>query len=154
MGRPPKNKYQGVRGLRLNIGCGNKRTEGAVNIDRQGSDLDLDLEDACFPFDDGSVDYVQSDHCLEHIRNLIPLINEIHRVMAPNAEARIRVPVLPNLEAFQDPTHVRFFTDRTFNYWLSGDFLFEEVGKGYGIKPFSRMIQRAEGFELVVRMWK
>lgn len=157
MGRPPKVKPEGKKfgdNLRLNIGCGNHKTEGAVNIDRSGSDLDMDLEKASFPFSDASIEYVQADHVLEHIHNLLPLMNEIHRVMKPGAEMRIRVPVFPTEQAFQDPTHCRYFTGSTMRYWLLGDFLHDEVGKNYGIKPFSRMIQHTEGFELVVRLWK
>lgn len=159
MGRPKGSKNETKEktwgdNLRLNIGCGGKKVEGAVNIDRACSDLDMDLEKADFPFPDASVEYVQADHVLEHIHNLLPLMNEIHRVMKPGAELRVRVPIFPTEQAFQDPTHCRYFTGATFRYWMTGDFLFEECGKNYGIKPFSRMIQHTEGFELVARLWK
>lgn len=150
------NPYSGMKGLKLNLGCGDKLMQGYINIDlidKAGIEK-IDLEDARLPMDDESVNEVVSGQCFEHIRNFIPLMNEIHRVLENGGTLIMEVPNAAFLEAFQDPTHVRFFTENTMQYWLKGSFLYEDVGKNYGIKPFSWMIQNKNGWILKMVMKK
>lgn len=141
---------------KVHLGCGSKLMSGYVNmdiIDAPGI-TKVDLEEASLPFADGTVTEVICNHVLEHIHNLLPLMNEIHRVLVPNGEVKISVPVYPNVECFQDPTHVRFFTDRTFCYWHGPDFYHQACGESYGIKPFSRIMQNVSGTCLNVSLRK
>lgn len=141
--------------LKLNLGCGPHKLEGYVNIDiHPSADLQLDLEAARLPYEDESVDIIYSSHVFEHIKNLIPLMNECHRVMKPGSIINIAVPHVPWLEAFSDPTHVRFFTTETWRYWLKDDFMHEGVGVGYGILPFSQMKQSTKDFNLITQLVK
>lgn len=141
--------------MKLNIGCGNKKLEGYINIDKQPSaDVCLDLEGAILPYGNNSIDIILASHVFEHIQNLIPLVNECHRVLKPGGVLNIAVPNVEFLEAFQDPTHIRFFTEATWRYWLKDDFYFEECGKGYGILPFSKMAQAKQGFQLTTQLTK
>jgi SAM-dependent methyltransferase len=48
---------------------------------------------AKIPFDDASMDAVVSMSVLEHIRDLAPFVDEIHRVLKPGGRAVIGVPV-------------------------------------------------------------
>ena len=82
----------------------------------QQVDVIRDLEDADLPFDDNSVDFVLCSHILEHIRNYIPLMKEIHRVLKPGGILHIRVPEFPCAAAIADPTHVRYFCPESFTY--------------------------------------
>jgi SAM-dependent methyltransferase len=93
-------------------------------------------------------------HVLEHIHNLIPLMNELHRVLKKNGLFQIRTPLYPHPQAFQDPTHVRCFTGETFKYFHSPDFLWQHCGSTYGIIPFDQLNQHSENSELVANFRK
>lgn len=141
--------------MKLNIGCGKKKIEGYINIDCQDSaDVVLDLEKAVLPYDDNSVDLILASHVFEHIHNLIPLVNECYRVLKSGGVLNVAVPNVAFMEAFQDPTHCRFFTEFTWRYWIKDDFYFEECGKGYGITPFTAMAQSLQDFQMITQLTK
>jgi len=69
--------------LKIDLGCGPNPKPGYVGVDKvagPGVQHVLDLEEAQLPFPDNSVSAVNADQLLEHINNLIPLMNEIYRV--------------------------------------------------------------------------
>jgi SAM-dependent methyltransferase len=105
--------------LKVNLGCGRVVRKGFVGIDMYdfGQKYVMDFETDPLPFADSTVDHMVASHVLEHIHNLIPLMNEIWRVLKPGAELAVAVPVFPHEEAFQDPTHVRYFVPKTFLYF-------------------------------------
>lgn len=147
----------GAEEMKINIGCGNKVLPGYVNIDRVKTAEDVlivDLETASLPFEDASIEEVYADNVLEHIQNFIPLMNEIHRVLTVGGVLKVVVPVLPHLEAFQDPTHVRFFTPNSFEYFTETSYLWKDVGKNYGIVPFRFNTQKESGFLLAAGLMK
>lgn len=111
----------------LDLGCGRRalNREGyfTVGIDKypdKGVSIIVDLEAGKLPFRDNSIDHVYSCHALEHISNLIPLMNEVWRVLKPQCLLEVRVPYYKSIGAFSDPTHKRFFTEKTFNYFCEG----------------------------------
>ncbi len=152
----PESKFKGQNGLKLHLGCGTFIKPGYINIDRKDTDqvVGVDLEKAELPFDDESVTEIVSDQVFEHIVNFNDLMDEMHRVLVPRGQLTCSVPHASYAEAFQDPTHVKFFTDRTFLYWLKGDPLFEIYGKNYGFKGWGRLVQRMNGWCLNVSMRK
>lgn len=128
---------------KLHLGCGNNIKPGYENLDINDGNISnkevvhCDLEEGKLPYPDNSCIEVEAIHLLEHIVNLGPLMNEVNRVLKPGGYFNVEVPVYPYPEAFQDPTHVRFFTENTFLYFVKGQGLFEGYGKIYGYKPFS-----------------
>ena len=109
--------------MKLNLGCGSKIIEGFVNIDMhkaEGVDLTYDLErsrDVPLPFECNSVSVVYLSHVLEHLKNFFPLMEEIYRVCQTQAVVVVRVPAFNSDEAWIDPTHVRPWHPRSFNYF-------------------------------------
>jgi len=104
---------------KLNLGCGLDYREGWVNIDNNRkikADVYSDLE-KILPFKDDFFDYVYADNVLEHITNFIPLMGELKRICKNGAIIDIKVPHATCLNAFQDPTHIRFFNYGTFTYF-------------------------------------
>jgi SAM-dependent methyltransferase len=117
--------------MKLNLGCGLDRRAGYVNCDispKVNPDRIVDLEKK-LPFRDNSVDEINLSHVLEHVRNLVPLMHELRRICKNGAKIHIRVPFYSSWSQFTDPTHVRFFTPRTFDYFQKGK-LSHEVGAG------------------------
>lgn len=84
-----------------------------------GVDIVADLDDCAskpLPLDEGSIDEFLLSHVLEHIRNVLPMMQELHRVAAPNARMTVRVPYGSSDDAFEDPTHVRQVFVGSFGY--------------------------------------
>jgi SAM-dependent methyltransferase len=104
----------------LDVGCGNgeatlKHAKSANIIQENvyGLDIDddyiklakskrikvfkIDLEKERFPFDNESFELIIVDQVFEHLKNLLNLINEIDRVLAPNGYLIISTPNLAAL---------------------------------------------------------
>lgn len=106
--------------MKLHLGCGNDRRSGYINLDSSrevNPDKVWNLEKTPLSFKDDSVDEILANHILEHIINFIPLMNDIHRICRKNAIIKIRTPFYSAWGQYNDPTHVRFFTPFTFNYF-------------------------------------
>ncbi|HYE89037.1 MAG TPA: methyltransferase domain-containing protein [Vicinamibacterales bacterium] len=122
--------------VNLNLGCGRNPEPGFINVDRVSPNSDVvawDLEmppcpplapDSAEPWLGGykrqrreSVDCVLASHVLEHIVNIIPLMREIHRVLKPGGYLLACTPYASSDDAVEDPTHVRYFTERSWYYF-------------------------------------
>lgn len=108
---------------RLNLGCGRHPIEGWINLDHMplpGVDVVVDLN-ACaatpLPFDEGSIDEFLLSHLLEHIPNVLPLMQELHRVAKADARMTILIPHGASDDAWEDPTHVRPYFPGSFGYF-------------------------------------
>lgn len=76
--------------LRLNLGCGEAKLDGFVNVDIIESDIvkpDIlcDIRRQNLPYDDNSVDDVYMIHCIEHIEMIYWdfIFKEVNRVLKP-----------------------------------------------------------------------
>ena len=56
-------------------------------------------------------------HVLEHVPDTVRTMEEIYRIASPSAQVIVKVPHYKHSNAFKDPTHVRFFTEETFDYF-------------------------------------
>lgn len=104
----------------LHIGCGVHKVPGAIGLDitpLPGVDVVLELGRENLPFDDNTFDIVYAHHVLEHITPLGDVLSELHRVCKAGAVIDVIVPYYTCVGAFGDPTHVRFFTYRTFEHF-------------------------------------
>jgi SAM-dependent methyltransferase len=104
---------------KLHLGCGQDIRSGYVNLDLvklSGVDLVANLESR-LPFRDRVFDEVFTSHVLEHVRDLIPLLEELERVCRPGAVIRLEVPHFSFFGAYTDPTHRRFFGYHSFDYF-------------------------------------
>lgn len=132
LARPFSSKVESLFGPylgkdNLNLGCGRNPEPGFLNLDRtpgEGIDLVGDLETAIIPAPDmlcrahpGSVDFILASHVLEHVSNLIPLMREIHRVLRQGGYLAAVTPYASSDDAVEDPTHVRYFTEKSWYYF-------------------------------------
>ena len=105
--------------LVLDVGCGKHKVEGAIGLDRTllaGVDVVADIE-SILPFCDNCFSLLYANHVLEHVTNLAHVLSEFERVCCPGAVINIVVPYFSCVGAFGDPTHVRFFTYYTFDFF-------------------------------------
>jgi SAM-dependent methyltransferase len=104
----------------IDIGCGScKQVPWAIGVDAHpypGVDVVTDLERS-LPFEENATDHVFAIHVLEHIHDLIGLMNEIHRILKPEGVLHAMVPRVNSNNAVADPTHVRFFNKKTFGFF-------------------------------------
>ena len=99
--------------------CNNK-PEGFIGIDKRklnNDDIVFDLDEPNWPFEDGSVGIFRAQDALEHMKDPINTMKEIHRCLAPLGWAIIEVPSTDGRGAFQDPTHVSFWNSNSFWYY-------------------------------------
>lgn len=107
----------------LDIGCGINKAAGAIGIDsnpNSKADIIHDLNKFPYPFSDNTFDKIYCIDVLEHLDDLIKVIEEIHRISKPGAEIIIRVPHFSSTHAYGDPTHKRFFNTQSFDYFTGG----------------------------------
>jgi predicted SAM-dependent methyltransferase len=98
-----------VSPVKLNLGCGPNSKTGWVNVDlfRPTADLQLDLREP-WPFPDGTVSYVYSEHVFEHFEIHIEVphfLAEALRVLEPGGVFDVVVPDTEEpLKAYGQPT--------------------------------------------------
>ena len=104
---------------KLNLGCGKLHKKGYINCDiKEPADEVFDVTKG-LPFEDSSCSLIEADNLLEHIGDeFIFVMNECHRVLEHGGKLWIKVPDAERwlAGAIGDPTHKRFFCERTFNY--------------------------------------
>lgn len=89
--------------MKVNLGCGEFRAEGWVNVDVQSEDGPLpDVVASAYdmPFDDNSVTHLYAGHFLEHIafEDLPLILKEIARILTPDGEVMFVGPDLTRAE--------------------------------------------------------
>lgn len=108
---------------KLHIGCGRNILDGWVNLDifkMQGVDVVADLDDCKntpLPFEENVFDEFYASHVIEHIKNPLPMLQELYRIAKPNSKAIFRCPYGSSDEAFENPTHVRQYFINSFAYF-------------------------------------
>lgn len=117
---------------KLNLGCGKNPLKGWINLDLKlpsgfsasdpeytftGFNLELCAKEIRLPFEDDTFDQIYSAHTLEHIRGILPLMQELHRVAKPDCQFTAVVPYGSFNAAFEDPTHVRQFFESSWLYF-------------------------------------
>ena len=106
----------------LNLGCGEFKKEGYINIDicdRLEPDVVQDLNHFPYPIKSDSFKLIESDHSLEHLENPFMVMKELHRILVKDGRLIIRVPHFSR--GFTHPDHKRGF-DVTFPYYFNKEF--------------------------------
>jgi SAM-dependent methyltransferase len=156
-------------GLRkLDFGCGPAKQAGYLGTDLAllpGVDIVCDFEAPHLPFSDDSFGHVYASNTIEHISKIKPVMQEIHRVLRKGGTVFISVPYYRSAKAFQDPTHVRFFTINTFDYFVAKQsvapkwyfpFTFARIKRRsfvFNRGPFALLLSPIINSSLVLQRW-
>lgn len=133
----------------LDLGCGKKPRNPYFCEIVYGIDLDpnvlllgenfkcVNLSIDPIPYPDSFFDSVSGFDFLEHLprqaidfkekvlrQPFIAVMNEIHRVLKPGGMFYAVTPAYPSNEAFQDPTHINYITDKTHKYFCGNECLY------------------------------
>jgi predicted SAM-dependent methyltransferase len=115
---------------KLQLGCGNveHKRNNWINIDIAPDgqpEIQRDLN-KCLPFSSNTIEQIYTAHTLEHIENLVGVMNESFRVLIPGGKMDVVVPSYDGVGAWGSPTHVRCFSALTMR---------EFCGYGAGEQP-------------------
>ena len=113
----------------LDLGCGNNKRVGAVGIDvnpRSQADVVHDLNDFPYPYPESEFDEIYVNNVLEHLHDVVKVLEELHLIGKSNSLVKITVPYFRSRFAFIDPTHVHFFTVDSLSYFDPSHRLFEQ----------------------------
>ncbi len=80
---------------KLNVGCGKRRIEGALNIDidpDSEANMLMDMSKVPWLWRDDSIDEIYMFHFLEHCPNHKEILSECYRILKPQGKLHITVP--------------------------------------------------------------
>lgn len=123
----------------LNLGCGADYLAGAVNIDQFASKVDVrhDLNRTPYPFADDEFDEIRCMNIIEHLDDVLAVMQELHRIGRTGCRVTIRVPHFRSACLYEDITHRHGFAWRSFDLLASEGELYGEY-TNYKFKIRSR----------------
>lgn len=104
----------------LHLGCGRQKHPGAFGVDIvEDSDADLiwNLNDVPWPLPSGVFAKVYMIDVLEHLEDVLSILEEVYRVCCTGADVIVQAPFATSHHLWTDPTHRRGFTSRSFKYF-------------------------------------
>lgn len=104
----------------LDLGCGNKKMQDAIGIDinpKTDADIIHNLNITPYPLAESTFDEIFADNVIEHLDNVVNVMEEIHRISKPDGIIVIKVPYFRSRYAYIDPTHKHYFTVDSFSYF-------------------------------------
>lgn len=128
--------------MRLNLGCGSDIMDDWVNVDIVQTAPGVvvhDLDVAPWPFGDGAAEQICALDVFEHVDKPIVFMNEAWRVLGRGGLLYMRTPHYTAEHAYTDPTHKRFPTQHTWDYWIPGTILHKSHHAAYGPAKFERV---------------
>lgn len=128
--------------MKLNLGCGNKKKDGFVGVDKfscDAVDIIADITEK-LPFEDNSIDEVYMDNVIEHILDIPSLLLEIWRVCRKEATVTIYTPHFASHASWRDPTHIHHLSyfsmdhleKKSVSHYMTGGFKVIERKLSFG----------------------
>lgn len=92
----------------LDIGCGTNKFPGAIGMDvnpRTHADIIHNLDNLPYPFTDNEFDLIIGRHVIEHVRDPMAVMAELHRISRAGGTLKLVVPHWTNPDWSTDLTH-------------------------------------------------
>ncbi len=106
--------------MKIDLGGGLFGRDGYTTLDKEDADIICNLDEG-IPLDDNSVGVLNASHVIEHLKDPIQTMREIHRVLCHGGWAMIEVPSTDGRGAWMDPTHVSYWNENSFLYYTHMD---------------------------------
>lgn len=114
--------------MKISLGAGTEPEKGFINVDivkLPGIDVVHNLMQYPWPFEDTSATYIKAKDIIEHMathlpdgrNSLIAFIEECHRILKPGGTLWIQTPSWDADFLWIDPTHVRGYDIRSFDFF-------------------------------------
>jgi SAM-dependent methyltransferase len=107
----------------LDIGCGTNKIPGAIGMDvnpRSAADVIHDLDDLPYPFSDNQFDQIIGRHVIEHVRDPMAVVMELHRITRPGGLVKLIAPHWTNPDFATDLTHRNHLNSYSFRNLIIG----------------------------------
>lgn len=148
--------------VKLNLGSGIDALSGYVNVDSAnvpGVNVICDLDESPWPWNDNGVTEIRAFDIFEHVTDPLLFMRECHRVLVVGGILNLHTCYWRSQNAYTDPTHKRFCTEESFDYWCPGTYLHSRYGNAYagtGVDAavFAKEDVHLEGTELAARLRK
>ena len=105
----------------LDLGAALSKPAGYIGLDLHDADVTCDLRQG-MPFEDNTIGIVRAYDTLEHLPDPVAIMNELYRVLVPGGWLLVSIPSTDGRGAFQDPTHVSYWNENSFNYYTDPAF--------------------------------
>lgn len=132
---------------RLNVGCGRKIMSGYINLDMvigPGVDVVANLEKPPLPFDDNIFDKIHAEDVLEHVNDIVAVVEELGRILKVGGTLWVRGPHAKYPEnCWRDPTHRRMFVETSMDNWDPSTYEGSNYGHYFGKYKF-KVLERKE----------
>lgn len=133
----------------LDVGCGINKRPGSIGIDRNPNtkaDVLVELDRFPYPFRDSAFDGLQAVHVIEHVSDVIRMMEEFHRIVRPGGEVFIVTPHYTDFSSFCDPTHRWHLNSFSLRY-------FGQDNAGYGYYSAARFGEISTRVKLL-NLWR
>lgn len=148
--------------LKISLGAGTEVEEGWVNVDiakLDGIDVVHNLMQYPWPFGDNSAEYIKAKDIIEHMathlpdgrNSIIAFIEECHRILRPGGTLWIQTPAWDADFLWIDPTHVRGYDERSFDFF-DPDTDFGRAAGFYSEAKFRVEAERSDNGNLTFHM--
>jgi SAM-dependent methyltransferase len=107
----------------LNLGCGRKRREGWLNVDRAVQvvpDLVWDLDRFPYPLPESHFERIFAGDIVEHLEDIPAFMREAHRLLVAGGMLEITTPHFSCANSYTDPTHRHHLGYFSFDYFTRG----------------------------------
>lgn len=133
----------------LDIGCGQNKVPGAIGMDinpRANMDVIHDLNCIPYPFRTNEFDVVWARHVIEHVREPLALMIELHRITRSGGLIKLVTPHWTNPDWATDLTHCNHFNSYSFRHLVQGQ-------EGFPFYTEIRFHQR-QAYLTLANLWK
>jgi predicted SAM-dependent methyltransferase len=133
------------------------RIPDVVNVDIVALpevDVVHDLDVRPWPWEDASVQAIGAQDLFEHVADPVGFMTESHRVLEAGGTLHIKSPHYRHMDAFTDPTHRRFCTPHTWDYWIKDTVLYTLHNAAYGAVAFQRDSQQIYNGSIFIQLHK
>ena len=114
------------RSVVLDVGCGTRKAEpAAVGIDKSpgpATDIVWDLDEYPWPLESNRFERIHLSHIIEHVRDVMAAMAEVHRVAQSGASVFLTTPHFSSHNSYADPTHVRHLAAASFEHLTGKNF--------------------------------
>lgn len=158
----------------LDIGCGKEKLSGAVGLDMvavPGVDVVHDLDELPYPFPDSEFDCIRMSHVLEHVKDVVKVMEEIYRIIKPGGIVEIITPHYTDDTSWRDITHRWHFHSESFAYFDPGksgkNYItaarfetvysyvgLQNIGKVLGLEFLVNLINRSPSLRFLRKFWE
>ncbi|MBS3087467.1 methyltransferase domain-containing protein [Candidatus Pacearchaeota archaeon] len=134
---------------KLNLGCGDKPLKGFINSDyikTKNVDIVVDLNNFPYPWESNSIDYINCDDTLEHLKEPERFWHEIHRILKLGARIKVKVPHYKSIGAYACFGHRSYFHENAIDSLCPTIITSEDNSTCRGFKLIEKRVTRGRFF--------